>query len=159
MFKTKTLREPTDFKGRFAAMAKRNLYVWLAFLIPFILMVTAFALMEVSPFGDKQILVTDLWHQYFPFLVDFQNKLQNGESFFWTWSVGGGVNYFSLMSYYLASPVNFLSVFVPSDWLREFLMFSVSLKISSAAAFPSAPFSWAITGTPSGLTRCVSRRW
>ena len=135
MFKTKTLREPTDFKGRFAAMAKRNLYVWLAFLIPFILMVTAFALMEVSPFGDKQILVTDLWHQYFPFLVDFQNKLQNGESFFWTWSVGGGVNYFSLMSYYLASPVNFLSVFVPSDWLREFLMFSVSLKIALSGAF------------------------
>ena len=98
-------------------------------------MVTAFALMEVSPFGDKQILVTDLWHQYFPFLVDFQNKLQNGESFFWTWSVGGGVNYFSLMSYYMASPVNFLSVFVPSDWLREFLMFSVSLKIALSGAF------------------------
>lgn len=135
MFKTKALREPVDFKGRFAAMARRNLFVWLAFLIPFILMVTAFALMEVSPFGDKQILVTDLWHQYFPFLMDFQHKLQNGESLFWTWSVGGGVNYFSLMSYYLASPLNFLSVFIPGDWMREFLMFSVSVKIALAGAF------------------------
>ncbi|MBR1481367.1 MAG: YfhO family protein [Ruminococcus sp.] len=122
-------------KQRFREFALRNRYLWLSFLVPFVLMVTAFALMSVSPFGDKQILVTDLWHQYYPFLVDFQHKLQHGESFFWTWSVGGGVNYFSLMSYYLASPVNFLSVFIPVDWLREFLMFSVCLKVALGGAF------------------------
>ena len=122
-------------KRSFRDFALRNRFVWLSFLVPFVLMVTAFALMSVSPFGDKQILVTDLWHQYYPFLADFQYKLQHGESFFWTWSVGGGVNYFSLMSYYLASPVNFLSVFIPADWLREFLMFSVSLKIALGGAF------------------------
>ena len=122
-------------KRSFREFAIRNRYIWLSFLIPFVLMATAFALMSVSPFGDKQILVTDLWHQYFPFLADFQYKLQHGESFFWTWSVGGGVNYFSLMSYYLASPVNFLSVFIPADWLREFLMFSVALKIALGGAF------------------------
>ena len=122
-------------KHSFRDFALRNRYVWLSFLVPFVLMVTAFGLMSVSPFGDKQILVTDLWHQYFPFLADFQYKLQHGESFFWTWSIGGGVNYFSLMSYYLASPVNFLSVFIPGDWLREFLMFSVALKIALGGAF------------------------
>ena len=122
-------------KPSFRDFALRNRYVWLSFLVPFVLMVTAFGLMSVSPFGDKQILVTDLWHQYFPFLADFQYKLQHGESFFWTWSIGGGVNYFSLMSYYLASPVNFLSVFIPGDWLREFLMFSVALKIALGGAF------------------------
>ena len=122
-------------KRSFTEFAYRNRFIWLSFLVPFVLMVTAFALMSVSPFGDKQILVTDLWHQYYPFLADFQYKLQHGESFFWTWSVGGGVNYFSLMSYYLASPVNFLSVFIPADWLREFLMFSVALKIALGGAF------------------------
>lgn len=93
--------------------------------------------MNVSPFGtaDKQILVTDLWHQYFPFLADFQDKLKNGESLFWTWAVGGGTNYFALMSYYLASPLNFLTVFVPSEFLREFLMFSVSIKIALGGMF------------------------
>lgn len=124
---------PKGIKGFFA----KNLYIILAFLVPFVIMVTAFGLMNVSPFGsaDKQILVTDLWHQYFPFLADFQNKLQNGESLFWTWSVGGGVNYFALMSYYLASPLNFLTVFIPGDWLREFLMFSVSAKIALGGMF------------------------
>ena len=139
-----------------------NRYVILAFLIPFALMSVAFGLMNVSPFGlietlvqnivgifdksaikssslfgDKQILVTDLWHQYYPFLVDFQEKLQNGESLFWTWAQGGGTNYFSLMSYYLASPLNFLSVFVPAEFLREFLAVSVAVKIACAGMFTS----------------------
>lgn len=135
MSNKKMLDAPPKKGGKFRAFAVRNTFVWLSFIIPLALMVTAFGLMSVSPFGDKQILVTDLWHQYYPFLADFQDKLKNGESLFWTWSVGGGVNYFSLMSYYLASPMNFLSVFIPSEWLREFLMFSVSIKIALGGAF------------------------
>lgn len=112
-----------------------NLYIILAFAVPFVLMVTAFAIMQVSPFGDKQILVTDLWHQYYPFLVDFQDKLKHGESLFWSWTQGTGVNYFALMSYYLAGPMNLLSIFIPAEWLREFLMFSVAAKIALAGCF------------------------
>lgn len=135
MSNKKILEAPPQKGGKFRAFAVRNTFVWLAFFIPLVLMVLAFGLMSVSPFGDKQILVTDLWHQYFPFLADFQDKLKNGESLFWTWSVGGGVNYFSLMSYYLASPMNFLSAFVPAEWLREFLMFSVAIKIALGGSF------------------------
>jgi len=112
-----------------------NLFIILAFVVPFVLMTTAFAIMKVSPFGDKQILVTDAWNQYYPFLVDFQDKLKNGESLFWSWSQGAGVNYFALMAYYLASPLNFLSVFIPTAWLREFLMFTVSIRIACAGMF------------------------
>lgn len=124
-----------SFAERVKGFFSHNVFILLAFAVPFVLMVTAFGIMQVSPFGDKQILVTDLWHQYFPFLVDFQDKLKNGESLFWSWAQGAGVNYFSLMSYYLASPINFLSVFIPSEWLREFLMFSVSAKIACAGMF------------------------
>lgn len=129
--KSPTLKE----QGRFKAFFSNNLFIILAFLVPFVLMTTAFALMKVSPFGDQQILVTDLWHQYFPFLVDFQDKLKHGESLFWSWTQGAGVNYFALMSYYLASPLNFVSVFIPSEWLREFLMFSVVIKVACAGMF------------------------
>lgn len=124
-----------SFAERVKGFFSHNVFILLAFAVPFVLMVTAFGIMQVSPFGDKQILVTDLWHQYFPFLVDFQDKLKNGESLFWSWAQGAGVNYFSLMSYYLASPINFLSVFIPSEWLREFLMFSVAAKIACAGMF------------------------
>lgn len=114
---------------------KKNKFIILAFCIPFLLMTIAFALMKVAPFGDKQILMTDLWHQYYPFLVDLQEKLKNGESLFWSWTQGGGVNYFALMSYYLISPLNFLSVLIPKEFLREFLMFSVSARVACAGMF------------------------
>lgn len=152
---SRSLRE----QGKLKAFFSNNRFIILSFAIPFVIMTIAFGLMGVSPVGfigdivnniaslftgnpartvdagDQQILVTDLWHQYYPFLVDFQDKLKNGESLFWSWTQGGGVNYFALMSYYLASPLNFVSVFIPSDWLREFLMFSVVIKVACAGMF------------------------
>lgn len=112
-----------------------GIYLFLAFFIPFILIFFAFKVAGVSPFGTNQILVTDLWHQYYPFLVDFQDKLQHGGSLLWTWKSGGGTNYVALMSYYLASPLNFLSVLVPADKLREFLYIITCVKIGLAGFF------------------------
>ncbi len=150
---------PTTVKGKVKAFFSYNKFILLAFAIPFVLMTVAFGIMGVSPVGfignifnniaalftggapqevttgDKQILVTDLWHQYYPFLVDLQDKLKEGESLFWSWTQGSGVNYFALMSYYLASPLNFLTVFLPKGCLREFLMFSVAIKIALAGMF------------------------
>ena len=137
MPEVKKIDSPKGFQWKVREFVLNNIYVWLTFLTALVIMLIAFGLMNVSPFGtaDKQILVTDLWHQYFPFLADFQDKLKHGGSLFWTWSVGGGVNYFSLMSYYVASPLNFITFFLPYEWLREFLMFSVAIKIALAGAF------------------------
>ena len=110
-------------------------YLALAFIVPFALMFIAFAVAQVSPFGKNQILVTDLWHQYYPFLVDYQDKLTSGGSLLWTWKSGGGTNYLALMAYYLASPLNFFSVFVPAESLREFLYVITCVKIGLAGMF------------------------
>lgn len=113
----------------------KNRFILLSFAIPFAIMTIVFAIMKVSPFGEQQILVNDLWQQYYPFLLDYQDKLKNGESLFWSWTQGGGINYISLISYYLASPLNILSIFIPKELLREFLMFSVVVRISCAGMF------------------------
>lgn len=113
----------------------RHKYVLLGFLIPFLFMFVCFAINGVSPFGDKQILVTDFWHQYYPFMVDYQAKLQEGGSLLWTWTVGGGTNFIALMSYYLCSPLYLLFVLIPKTWLREYLFFSTCIKIGFAGGF------------------------
>ena len=130
-------KQPKEQKG-FKGFLRKNVFLILAFFIPFLLMFVFFAIKGVSPFGNKQILVTDLWHQYYPFLVNFQEKLQNGGSLFWTWRSGGGTNYVALMAYYLASPLNFLSVLVPASALREFLYVITCIKIGCAGWF----FAW-----------------
>jgi len=53
-------------------------YLLLAFLIPFILVGLGWIALEVHPFGTRQILVTDFWHQYYPFLCIIQEKLKMG---------------------------------------------------------------------------------
>lgn len=116
-------------------MASKHRFVYLGFLIPAILMTIAFAIQKLSPFGDQQILVVDLWHQYYPFLVDFQETLRHGGSLLYSWSVGLGVNFVALMSYYIAGPINLLCVFIPEAFLREFLMFAVVVRIGLASMF------------------------
>ncbi len=111
------------------------LYLGLAFFIPFAMMFVCFAVAGVQPFGNNQILVTDLWHQYYPFLVDFHDKLQHGGSMLWTWRSGGGTNYIPLMAYYLASPLNFFSILVPPSGLKIFLFVITCVKIGLAGLF------------------------
>lgn len=126
---------PTLEKQSFIEKYAHILYILLGFLIPFLLMFFSFKVMGVSPYGDKQILVTDLWHQYYPFLVDYQSKLKAGESLLWSWTSGGGTNYVALIAYYLASPLNFFSVLVPAESLREFLFVITCVKIGCAGMF------------------------
>ena len=133
--KTSIFDSPAQATLREGSFFQKNFFVIFSFLIPFALMFIAFAVMGCRPFGDKQILVTDLWHQFFPFLVDFQDKLKHGESLFWSWTQGAGTNYFALMSYYLASPLNILTIFIPYEWLDMYLTLSVAVKIGLAGGF------------------------
>ena len=137
----------------------------LAFFIPFMLMAIAFAVKNIAPFGilktgvnyllfqisdligievyveqknpfgTEQMHVVDMWHQYFPFLVDLHEKLQSGGSLFWSWSVGLGVNFIAMMSYYLLSPLNFLSAFFPTESLASYIAVATLIKIALAGMF------------------------
>lgn len=110
-------------------------FIILAFFVPFLIMGIAFASYKVYPFGDQQILVTDFWQQYYPFFCNFQSKLQEGSSMLWSWGTGLGTNYIALIAYYLASPLNLLLFFVPSEILREALTVSLMIKIGCAGMF------------------------
>ena len=108
--------------------------VW-AFIVPFVLMWTAFSVFEVFPFGNNQTMVSDAWHQYYPFMVELRSKLLNGESLFYTWNNGLGINFVALSAYYLASPLNLLLPLFPEQNLQVFFSLMIVVKISLASAF------------------------
>lgn len=114
--------------------SKRFFYL-LAFFIPFCIVGASFCIGGLWPFGDKQILAHDMWHQYYPFFVSFREKLRSGGSLQYIWDVGMGTGYLSLFAYYLASPLYLLSVLVPTALLREFFALLVIVKISLASLF------------------------
>lgn len=123
--------EPIDSDNFFM----RNLWFFAAFLLPAVVMYVLFVKADIEPYGINQILATDSWHQYYPFFADFHRKLQNGDSLLWSWSSGGGVNYLGVISYYLGSPLNLLSIFVPAERLIEFFAVLTCVKVGFASFF------------------------
>ena len=72
-----------------------------------------------EPFGSRSMLYSDMYHQYYPFFVAFRRALRSGDSLLFSWNVGLGMDYLGLISYYLASPLNLLSVLVPDGLVRN----------------------------------------
>lgn len=100
----------------------------LSFLVPALIMLVIFVIQQIYPFGERSFLHIDMYHQYFPFLVEFYHKLRNGESLFYSWNTGIGSNFLALYVYYLASPANWLCILVPERFLMEFLSYMVVIK-------------------------------
>ncbi len=101
-----------------------------AFMIPLIAMLIIFVQRGIFPFGDESFLRTDMYHQYAPFFSEFKYKLSNGGSLLYTWNIGMGINFSALYAYYLASPLNWLIVFVPKKFVLEFMTYMIVLKTS-----------------------------
>ncbi len=116
--------------------ADTKLYLLLSFFIPMLLVLICWIFMGVFPFGDRQILVTDFWHQYYPFVNILHSKLHDfSSSFLYTWKSGMGSNFLAMMAYYAASPLNFLTILVPDVLLREAVTLVLLLKIGCAGLF------------------------
>ena len=109
--------------------------LWLAFLIPFIGMLFVMAISGYEPFGQHSMLYSDMYHQYYPFFVEFRRALLRGEGLVYSWNVGLGMDYLGLISYYLASPLNLLSILVPENWLLEFFSLLMPVKLGLASVF------------------------
>ena len=110
-------------------------YSALAFAVPFAGMLLVMLFSQYEPFGKYSMLYSDMYHQYYPFFVAFRKALLSGDSMLYTWSVGMGMDYLGLISYYLASPLNLLSVLVPEGLLLEFFSLLVPIKLGLAGLF------------------------
>ena len=110
-------------------------YLALAFAIPVVGMLFVMLISGYEPFGQYSMLYSDMYHQYYPFFVAFRKALRSGEGLLYSWNVGMGMDYIGLVSYYLASPLNLLSVLVPESMLLEFFSLLMPVKLGLAALF------------------------
>ncbi len=108
------------------------IYLALAFGIPSGMMLVLMFVTSAAPFGDYTMLYSDMFHQYFPFFKAFREHLRSGQSLLWDWSAGMGMDYLGLISYYLASPLNLLSVFVPDGWELGYFGLLMPIKLGFA---------------------------
>lgn len=130
MSKTKQLKKRNKFDFK-KWLSFNKIYI-LSFLMPFFTMLVIFFAAKIYPFGDRSFLHIDMYHQYFPFLVDFYHALKGtgeGSGLLYSWNAGLGSNFTALYTYYLASPINFLCILVPEMSLMEFMSYFVIIKL------------------------------
>ena len=110
-------------------------YCFLAFLLPVLCLFGMMIIRGFEPFGKTSMLYSDMYHQYYPFFLNFRKALLSGDSLLYNWSLGMGMDYLGLISYYLASPLNLLSVLVPEGWLLEYFSLLMPIKLGFAGMF------------------------
>ena len=107
-----------------------------AFLIPFLGMLAVMLIQRCEPFGNNYaFLYSDQYHQYYPFFQEFRKSLLRGESLLYSWNVGMGMDYLGLIAYYLASPLNLLSIFVPESLVLEYFALLTPIRLGLAGLF------------------------
>ncbi len=116
-------RSSSDFRMRALILA-------LSFLLPLLVMVVCMMAYGVEPFGEKSLMIIDALHQYMPFFSVLYDKLHGGSSFLYSFRAGLGINFLSLMAYYLISPLNLLILFFKRTQLNMALSMIMVLKIA-----------------------------
>lgn len=101
----------------------------LAFFLPIFILFLIYIIRGVYPFGEQCFLRSDMYHQYAPFHAAFLDKLQHGESLLYSWDIGMGVNFIALFAYYLATPFNWLLLFIPQTILIEVMSLFIFIKV------------------------------
>ena len=110
-------------------------YTALAFLMPFCGLLVLRLLCTLCFDGVYSMLYSDQYHQYYPFFVEFRRVLRSGDSLLYNWSVGMGMDYLGLVSYYLASPLNILSALLPESLTLTYFSLLMPLKLGFAGLF------------------------
>lgn len=106
-----------------------------AYLLCFNLALAVFVTiaLRLYPAGDRMILTVDSYYQYAPFLAALRDKLLHWQNLFMSFSVGLGVNFWTLIAYYALSPFNLLLLLLPADSLPFGFYLIIIVKIITAA--------------------------
>ena len=113
----------------------KKLSLPLAFLLPMGGMLLLRLVSSLTFSGMYSMLYSDCYHQYYPFFLEFRRALLRGESLLFSWNVGMGMDYLGLIAYYLASPLNLLSVLLPESWMLGYFSLLMPVKLGFAGLF------------------------
>lgn len=85
------------------------------------------------PFGQKTVSWCDMDQQVVPLLCELKDLLSGEEGFFLSHTNMGGMNYWGVFFFFLASPFSFLVAFVEKAHIMRFMNILTALKLASAA--------------------------
>lgn len=111
---------------------KENYIYLLSFIIPIILMGIIYAVIGIYPFGNKNIIASDMYLQYVAFLSRVKDILSGDAGVFYSFSKSLGGNTAGLFAYYMASPFNLIIALFPKVYIGEVIALITLIKLGFA---------------------------
>lgn len=108
---------------------RSNTVILLSFLASAGLIWLVYKNLGFYPYGDKTVLLMDMKGQYSEFLAYLRYIGISDNSFFFSWSRSMGGNFIGLFSYYIASPISWLTVFFSLSNLPVAIFWLTVIKI------------------------------
>ena len=99
------------------------------FLLTFFILLVILLMLQIYPFGDKTLIVSDLRDQYLVF-INYLKYAFNGNGLLYTLSGSLGESFIPLASYYLMSIFNIITLPFKGDLMPLVLTFIILIKIS-----------------------------
>lgn len=96
------------------------------------ILLAVYAVFGFSPFGEKSLSWCDMDQQTVPLLAEFRRVLVEGGDMFRS-PGAGGINFWGIFFFFLASPFSFLCALVPAASLPWFMNWLVLLKMATCA--------------------------
>jgi uncharacterized membrane protein YfhO len=103
--------------------------------LPICIMIIVYAVIGISPFGDKSILLSDLSNEYVDYMVKYRDILLGKDSIFYSWNLGLGMNLIGVIAFYLSSPLNIVLIIFPLEYIQEAILVITLLKLGLAGGF------------------------
>lgn len=107
-------------------------FLWASFLLPALLLAGVYLSIGIYPGSTRSILASDAFAQFSNFHASFRNMLLGKQSYFYTWNASLGLNYLSLVSYYLGGLFTPLVLFFPNHYMPDALYALTLIKIGTA---------------------------
>ncbi|MGM0123000.1 hypothetical protein IGI37_000366 [Enterococcus sp. AZ194] len=107
-------------------------YMLASFFIPFFILAFVYLTIGIYPGSSRSILASDAFSQFSNFHASFRNMLKGDQSIFYTWNGSLGLNYLSVISYYLGGFFTALVFFFPNQMMPDALYVLTLLKVASS---------------------------
>ena len=115
------------------AEPRTKLYLLASFLAPILVLLVIAFKFKLYPFTSDCFATESLRRTYFPVIAELRRKILSGESLFYSWNAGGGVNFWAWISAYASSPFVLLYLLFPEDSIASVTQIIFALKASFAA--------------------------
>ena len=111
---------------------EQRAFMLASFFIPLLVMALMYVTLGIYPGSSRSILASDAFSQFSNFHASFRNVLIGKQSLFYSWNASLGLNYLSLVSYYLGGFFTPLVLLFPNQMMPDALYVLTLLKIGSA---------------------------